>query len=225
MARVTEAHVEARKNQILDAAWGSFAKKGYHQTTMQDIASEAGISAGAIYRYYPSKEAVLQAITERNTLYYQELLADVQSESEGPMDVLEAVGHTMLAMFEDPAFETAARLEVELRSETLRNPVLLKSVRRQLEFWRTALTALMEDARSKGQLKKDIDIETLVILAMCSYEGMRQWSLIDPVMFRPREVFDLLLSMAGEDTPSLRRKKPAPARPRVPANGNGKRRG
>ena len=65
MARVTEAHVEARRNQILDAAWSCFAKRGFHQTTMQDIATDAGISAGAIYRYYASKEAVLAAITER----------------------------------------------------------------------------------------------------------------------------------------------------------------
>ena len=40
MARVTEAHVEARRNQILDAAWSCFARRGYHQTTMQDIATD-----------------------------------------------------------------------------------------------------------------------------------------------------------------------------------------
>ena len=39
MSRVTEAHIEARRNQITSAAWACFARKGYHQTTMQDIAS------------------------------------------------------------------------------------------------------------------------------------------------------------------------------------------
>ena len=64
MARVTAAHVEARTNQIILAAWECFARKGYHQTTMADIAGEAGLSAGAIYRYFASKEAVLKAISE-----------------------------------------------------------------------------------------------------------------------------------------------------------------
>jgi TetR/AcrR family transcriptional regulator, transcriptional repressor of aconitase len=197
MARVTEAHVEARRNQILDAAWSCFAKRGYHQTTMQDIATDAGISAGAIYRYYASKEAVLAAITERNTERYAELLADIQSESSGPMDVLDAIGQTMLATFEDPLFETNTRLDIEIRPETLRNDVLRERARSQLEFWRKSLVTLLHEARENGELRKDIDIETFVVLAISAYEGLRGWGLIDPAIFRPREVFDLLLNLAS----------------------------
>jgi AcrR family transcriptional regulator len=197
MARVTEAHVEARRNQILDAAWSCFAKRGYHQTTMQDIATDAGISAGAIYRYYASKEAVLAAITERNTERYAELLADIQSESSGPMDVLDAIGQTMLATFEDPLFETNTRLDIEIRPETLRNDVLRERARSQLEFWRKSLVTLLHEARENGELRKDIDIETFVVLAISAYEGLRGWGLIDPAIFRPREVFDLLLNLVS----------------------------
>ena len=197
MARVTEAHVEARRNQILDAAWSCFAKRGYHQTTMQDIATDAGISAGAIYRYYASKEAVLAAITERNTERYAELLADIRSESSGPMDVLDAIGQTMLATFEDPLFETNTRLDIEIRPETLRNDVLRERTRSQLEFWRKSLVTLLHEARENGELRKDIDIETFVVLAISAYEGLRGWGLIDRAIFRPRDVFDLLLNLAS----------------------------
>jgi TetR/AcrR family transcriptional regulator, transcriptional repressor of aconitase len=197
MARVTEAHVEARRNQILDAAWSCFAKRGYHQTTMQDIATDAGISAGAIYRYYASKEAVLAAITERNTERYAELLTDIQSESSGPMDVLDAIGQTMLATFEDPLFETNTRLDIEIRPETLRNDVLRERARSQLEFWRKSLVTLLREARENGELRKDIDVETFVVLAISAYEGLRGWGLIDPAIFRPREVFDLLMNLVS----------------------------
>ena len=197
MARVTEAHVEARRNQILDAAWSCFAKRGYHQTTMQDIATDAGISAGAIYRYYASKEAVLAAITERNTERYAELLADIRSESKEPMDVLDAIGQTMLATFEDPLFETNTRLDIEIRPETLRNDVLRERARQQLEFWRQSLVVLLKEARENGELRKDIDIDTFVVLAISAYEGLRGWGLIDPAIFRPREVFDLLLNLVS----------------------------
>jgi AcrR family transcriptional regulator len=197
MARVTEAHVEARRNQILDAAWGCFAQHGYHQTTMQDIATDAGISAGAIYRYYASKEAVLAAITERNTERYAELLADIRSEAKEPMDVLDAIGQTMLATFEDPMFEMNTRLDIEIRPETLRNDVLRERSRQQLEFWRKALVVLLQEARDKGELRKDIDIDTFVVLAISSYEGLRGWGLINPEIFRPREVFDLLLNLVS----------------------------
>ncbi len=197
MARVTEAHVEARRNQILDAAWSCFARRGYHQTTMQDIATDAGISAGAIYRYYASKEAVLAAITERNTERYAELLADIRAESRTPMDVLDAIGQTMLATFEDPLFETNTRLDIEIRPETLRNDVLRERARQQLEFWRQSLVNLLKEARENGELRKDIDIDTFVVLAISAYEGLRGWGLIDPAIFRPREVFDLLLNLVS----------------------------
>lgn len=197
MARVTEAHVEARRNQILDAAWSCFAKRGFHQTTMQDIATDAGISAGAIYRYYASKEAVLAAITERNTERYAELLADIRSEAKEPMDVLDAIGQTMLATFEDPMFETNTRLDIEVRPETLRNDVLRERFRQQLEFWRKSLVVLLQEARDKGELRRDIDIDTFVVLAIAAYDGLRGWGLIDPQIFRPREVFDLLMNLVS----------------------------
>jgi len=197
MARVTEAHVEARRNQILDAAWSCFAQRGFHQTTMQDIATDAGISAGAIYRYYASKEAVLAAITERNTERYAELLADIRSEGKEPMDVLDAIGQTMMATFEDPMFETNTRLDIEVRPETLRNDVLRERFRQQLEFWRKSLVVLLQEARDKGELRKDIDIDTFVVLAIAAYDGLRSWGLIDPQIFRPREVFDLLMNLVS----------------------------
>ncbi len=197
MARVTEAHVAARRNQILDAAWSCFSLRGYHQTTMQDIATDAGISAGAIYRYYPSKEAVLAAITERNTERYMEILADVRSEAQGPMDVLDLLGQTMLAAFDDPMYETNARLDVEIRPEVIRNDALRERSRQQLEFWRQSLVPLLQEARENGELRGDIDIETFVVLAICAYEGIRSWGLVDPKVWKPREVFDLLLKLVS----------------------------
>ena len=48
MPKVTEAHLEARRQQVLDPAFACFARQGFHQTTMDDICREAGLSAGAL---------------------------------------------------------------------------------------------------------------------------------------------------------------------------------
>ena len=56
MARVSDAHLEARRQSILDAATRVFAQKGIASATMAEIASVAGISPGAIYRYFENKE-------------------------------------------------------------------------------------------------------------------------------------------------------------------------
>src|SRR6187551_1567556 len=56
MARVSDAHLEARRQSILVAATKVFSQKGIAAATMAEIASEAGISPGAIYRYFENKE-------------------------------------------------------------------------------------------------------------------------------------------------------------------------
>lgn len=60
-----EQIIAARQDQILDAATKVFAEKGYHLTTIKDIAREAGIADGTIYNYFENKTALLLGILER----------------------------------------------------------------------------------------------------------------------------------------------------------------
>ncbi len=57
--------IAARRNQILDAAAKVFAEKGFHPTTIKDIATEAGIALGTIYNYFDNKTALLLGVFER----------------------------------------------------------------------------------------------------------------------------------------------------------------
>lgn len=64
MARVSQEHLDARRRQILDGAARCFARNGFHGTSMQDVFKEVGLSAGAVYRYFPGKEDIIAAITK-----------------------------------------------------------------------------------------------------------------------------------------------------------------
>jgi AcrR family transcriptional regulator len=56
---------EARPDEVLDAALDLFIEKGFANTRVEDIATRAGLSKGAVYLYFPSKEAVLEGIVKR----------------------------------------------------------------------------------------------------------------------------------------------------------------
>ena len=198
MPKVTEAHLEARRQQILDAAWACFARKGYHQATMQDICRESDLSPGAIYRYFVSKEAILKATADRSTEMNRALFDVARSEAEGPLDALELLAQAMLSMFNDPMFETWTRLDVETRPEFLRNEALRESAKGQLTFWRTALTQVMAEAKEKGQLKAEVDPEALAVLMISAWEGLRQFRLIDPDNFKP-EFIDMVRALVSAD--------------------------
>ncbi len=65
MPKTSDAAKEARRTQILDAAVRCFARTGYYATTIEDVVRETDLSRGALYLYFPSKEALYLAISDR----------------------------------------------------------------------------------------------------------------------------------------------------------------
>lgn len=63
MPRVSAEYLAQRRQQILDAARRCFARQGFYETTMQDVFAESGLSAGAVYRYFKTKDDLIRAIS------------------------------------------------------------------------------------------------------------------------------------------------------------------
>lgn len=79
-----EQLANTRRNQILDAATRVFAVKGFHPTTIKDVAREAGLADGTIYIYFESKPALLLGIMDRLTTA---ALQNVDTTSLAAMDL------------------------------------------------------------------------------------------------------------------------------------------
>lgn len=217
MPKVTEAHLEARRQQILDAAWACFARKGYHQTTMQDICRESGLSPGAIYRYFASKETILKVINDRSQEMARALAEETRSQTSGPLDTLEIIGQTMLSPFDDPMFETITRVNIEIFPEFLRDEVLRKGMRKELAFWRRLLTQLLSEAKEGGQLKPQADPGSLAALLICAWEGLRHYNLLDPDNFKPERLIELVEALVSEEvTPKAKKPERKPATQGLP---------
>jgi len=198
MPKVTEAHLEARRSQILDAAWTCFARKGYHQATMQDICQESGLSPGAIYRYFESKEAILKAINDRSQEMGRALVEEARSLAGDPLNTLEIIGQTILAYFNDPMVETTSRVNIEIFPEVIRNEQLRAGRREELTFWHRAVAQLLSEAKELGQLRPEVDPDSLAALLICAWEGIRQYSLLDPHLFRPERLIELMRALVSE---------------------------
>ena len=199
MPKVTEAHLEARRSQILDAAWTCFARKGYHQATMQDICQESGLSPGAIYRYFESKEAILIALNDRSQEMGRAIVEEARALAGGPLDMLGVIGQTMLSYFSDPMAETNTRVNIEIWPEMLRNEKLRANARKEIIFWHQAVARLLAEAKEAGQLRPEVDPESLSAIFICAWEGMRHYGLIDPDVFRPERLVEVARAFATED--------------------------
>src|ERR1700758_1767858 len=102
MRKVNQERFEEKQRHIREAALACFRRSGFHQASMADICAEAQMSAGNLYRYYDSKEAIIAAMRGKPDLFAA---------------MLEMSGE---AMDESAQFEKS-KFGVEVLSEAMRN--------------------------------------------------------------------------------------------------------
>src|SRR5688500_8917991 len=111
MPKVSEEHLDARRAQIVNAAVACFAREGFHRTTMHDICREAGLSPGAVYRYFASKDELIQAIADARHEREQGFLVEGATGGEG-LEALRILGRAFFESLSDPDEKRRRRLGV-----------------------------------------------------------------------------------------------------------------
>ncbi|WP_375458602.1 TetR/AcrR family transcriptional regulator [uncultured Enterovirga sp.] len=172
-----------RKTRILDAAEHCFVRAGFHRTTMQDIAAEAGMSAGNLYRYFPSKDSVVEGLCERDR---RDLAGDFAS-FEGGGDFMATFFDLGRKHFEDEPREKAV-LCLQIWAEAARSPVVADFVAGFVEDVTSRLTALLEEARAAGRVGRDIDPQAVAILISTLADGLFVRRAVVPSFDAAREV-------------------------------------
>ena len=133
MPKVGQAHLDARRQQIVDAARARFASHGFARTSMADIVTESGLSIGAIYRYFSSKDELVIAVCEQASDAFPKALT-----AEGVNGLLEHVR----TLARDKGH---ARLVAQIYAEAALSPALAAIVAQQLAAMRAAVAELIPD--------------------------------------------------------------------------------
>ena len=158
MPKVSDAHLAARREQIVDAAMTRFAEGGFHSTGMAEVIAATGLSAGAVYRYFPSKEALIQAIVEERVLA-NAAAAFERILDEGVDDPVVAVSAALGIVDVVSAREgvDVTRVAVQAWGEALRNPDILAVAQGAYAQMRGYLAAVARRAQEHGRLGPEAD--------------------------------------------------------------------
>ncbi|MGW6277054.1 TetR/AcrR family transcriptional regulator [Kribbella sp. NPDC055071] len=143
MPRVTQEHLDARRRQILDAAASCFARNGFHATSMPDIFAEAGLSTGAVYRYFPSKQAIIAALADSVMAPVVQAVREAAT-AEPALDVPEIIDLIHRELITVPESDGSAALVIQVWAEAARAPDTLMSQRRVGAELHTALMTLID---------------------------------------------------------------------------------
>jgi TetR/AcrR family transcriptional regulator, repressor for uid operon len=172
-----------RRTRILDAAERCFARAGFHRTTMQDVAVEAGMSPGNLYRYFASKDAMVAGLTERDRA---RVVEDFTRLSTGE-DFLERFASLARKHFEDEPRERAV-LCLEIWAEASRNPTFTAiSDEFDCEVCRR-MVALFQQAQERGLIAPDVDLNALASLMITLANGLFVRRAISPRYDPEREI-------------------------------------
>ena len=177
-----------RRARILDAAEACFVRAGFHRTTMQDVAAEAGMSAGNLYRYFPSKHAIVAAISERDR---RDAAESFSAMRETPGDFMAAFAELGRRHFEEEPREKSV-LGLEIWAEATRDESF-----RALSAGFAAeivdrMTALLDAAEQAGSARPALDTRTLATLICTLADGLVVRRAVLPDFDASREIPPIL---------------------------------
>ncbi len=184
MPKVVPQYKEEAKSRILDAANKVFAEKGYHEATMDDIAKRLGVSKGAIYLYFSSKEDLFEAMCRTAPQAFKDILYSSFGDESNPVQ--------SATQFFDKMLKLSASnpgLSFEILSEASRNPSLKRILKRNHAEYEEVLTNFLAEGRRRRIVGDNLDLrplanslialwnglETLLVSGLTIEEARRAW--------------------------------------------------
>ena len=205
MPRITAERWAARRGDIVAAALRLFSRDGFHQTSMPDVAAEAGLSTGAPYRYFPGKEHIIVEIAGQ-------AFATMFSPLDHVVGQRPVTAADLVALATDPLrretthdaagrevpIEELLRCGVQTWAELLHHEPLRRRAAEGFGVARDRLADALRRGQAAGTVPVDLDAEYGARVLMALLHGF----------LLQRVAFDL------DDTDGFARGGPCPAEPR-----------
>lgn len=179
MPKVSPRYLDDRRQEILDAALACFARNGFHGTTIQDIAREAGVSHGSIYRYFPNKEEMIEAAARRD----REARARRFEEAGRGRTPIAAIDRLLGSYIESDATldgASARQLRVVVFGEGVRNPRVNESIRATWHEVLGEIGSMVRRGQDAGEINPRLDADGVARVAAAVRDGLLIHQAIDP---------------------------------------------
>jgi len=176
-----ERRKEETKNQIFQAAMRLFERKGVFNTTVEEITESADVAKGTFFNYFPTKEAILMKLAERQVGVIKKA-AEAAKEAPSMRPVLIDMAHDLAA--------GPARSQMMLRSllsVVLSTNLLREVFQKNLELGRATMASIMERGQKLGEIRTDLAplelarifqhamFGTLAIWAVAQASEVQEW--------------------------------------------------
>ena len=208
MPKISQAKRDARQQQILDAALACFSEDGFHQTGMADIVRRSGLSHGAVYLYFQSKDDLIEALAvDRHR--QEALLNEAARHVDDPIEGLHALVRGYAQWLTEPSSDQTRRVGVNGWAEALRNERVRAGVVEGIDAARAVIVRLVERAQSLRLISRDLSADAIARTLVALFQGF----LLQVVWRQPVDV-DAVLAVVDRLLGGLAPPSPKPSRKR-----------
>ena len=195
--RTTEERWLETHNRIMDSAEHLFATKGFNGTSMNDIVKESGISKGAIYGHFESKERLFLSLWERQTTVGLEQLREIFSQEDTAVDKLQTVADmTMVSSCDCP--REVGRMQMEFMVAASRMESLEPDMHKRYETIHSFIQEIFDEGIRNGEFKADIDSKSLTSILFAALDGLGLHYATLGIEFDSKQLQDTLMKVVLE---------------------------
>ena len=166
---------EERRQRILEVAERCFARDGFRGASISDVCKEAKISPGHLYHYFPSKEAIVRAITENSLEYATERLAQIIDKPD-PIEAFVAA----LESAELEQFHNRQLLALDMLAEAGRNPTIAGVLQERSHAMRSLFASFLRTAQEGGKVDQNLDPDLAAAVLQSIFDSMTTMTIRDP---------------------------------------------
>ena len=181
MPRLLDATRELRRRQLIDAAWRCIARQGFRDLTVDDVCADAGLSKGAFYSHFVSKEALLLALIADDAAAIASVGEDPDTRLLSPVQRIRKVTKSMLMQGADPA---RVQLRADVWGAMQTYPRVRAAVTAAVAERQRVLREWVEEAVEAGEIAIDFPPNALAALLLAISDGLVLHYALDPRSFR-----------------------------------------
>jgi AcrR family transcriptional regulator len=172
MPKITEAARLEVRNSILTSAWKCFSRQGFHVTSMDDVIAETGMSSSSVYRYFRSKEDLIDAAARDTMAQTYSALAELLDQElvPGPAETLVALVNNLRSRRSEE--DDPTKVSMAAWVEALRRPAMHDVVHQFYAELTGLFTTLTQRWISAGYLPEGSDPTALPSLFVTLMPGM-----------------------------------------------------
>jgi len=180
-----------RRQQILDAAVRVFAKNGFYNSKVLDVAREAGVANGTVYLYFPSKDDILMSIFEEQMSELIDYMKhEIQKES-GCLNKLRKLVSMQMHLIETNRELTELLLVESRQSGKFLKSKAIDAVADYIDM----LSDVLKEGITEGTIKKDIDVIIVGTMLFSAVEGLATRWILEGASYSLDKAADMVIKV------------------------------